>query len=449
MKITLSSKRIYALILIIALALSVVNTYLILDQRRALQDAAHDSTYDYVIFQDSGMYKAKNQASGAVDFTSANASLVIGQAIANGNSVYIKPGNYSLSSDVQVFNKKNAKIVGDGATIIGNGKKIILKGDNYAFSQNNVVSDLTIINGTLRIENSFGTTVSNMAFVNSSTALELANTETWSEGTKIENCRFVNSTESIVFRTPTGNATGSYASSKISRCFFSIFDNSVGIIVERLAEFSDSQLQDVRMWMGENGFIRNQTGLLVDGSMHQTLLSGVVFESFADYPEQLYAISLGETSITPPILAGGISFLGNWTARIYNPFNKWISGLGAVFKQENLNVPIGLNGQYGPTEHIQLRPLTIADFKPKIQVRGSFANNETVTVRFRLEFVDNVISRSVEKSFSNATTLWLDDDDILKMLPSQSIIWEILVDAKASSASTDAIVQISVYGITT
>ncbi len=448
MKITLS-KRVFALILVIALALSAVNTYLIFDLRRALEDAAHDSTYDYVIFQDGGMYKAKNQASGYIDFTSADASLVISQAIANGNTVYIKPGNYTLSSDVQVYNKKNAKLVSDGATIIGNGKKIVIKGDNYAFSQNNFVSGLTVINGTLRIENSFGTTVSNMAFVNSSTALELANTETWSEGTKIENCRFVNSRESIVFRTPTGNGTGSYASSEVSRCFFSIFDNSVGIKVEYLAEFSDSQLQDVRMWMGENGFIHNQTGLLVDGSMHQTLLSGVVFESFADYPEQLYAISLGETSITPPILAGGISFLGNWTARIHNPFNKWISGLGAVFKQENLNVPIGLNGQYGPTENIQLRPLTIADFKPKIQVQGSFANNETITVRFRLEFVDNVISQSVEKSFSNATTLWLDDDDILKMLPSQSLIWEILVDAKASSASTDAVVRISVYGITT
>ena len=447
MKITLS-KRVFALILVIALALSAVNTYLVFDLRRALEDAAHDSMYDYVIFQDGDMYKAKNQASGYIDFTSADASLVISQAIAKGNTVYIKLGSYILGADVQVCNKINAKIVGDGASIIGNGNKLIIRGDNWTCSQYNFISGLEIINGTLRIENSFGTTMSNMAFENCSTALELANTETWSEGTKIEDCRFVNSRESIVFKTPTGNGTGSYASSEIRRCFFNILDNSIGIKVEYLAEFSDSQLRNVRMWMGENDFIRNQTGLLVDGSMHQTLLSGVVFESFADYPEQLYGITLGETSITPPILEGGISFLGNWTARIHNPFNKWISGSGAVFKQENLNVPIGLIGQYGPTETIQLRPLTIADFKPKIQVQGSFANNETVTVRFRLEFVDNVISQSVEKSFSNATTLWLDNDDILKMLPSQSIICEILVDAKASSASTDAVVKISVYGIT-
>jgi hypothetical protein len=448
MKITLS-KRAFAVILVIALALSAVNTYLIFDLRRALEDAAHDSTYDYVVFQDGAVYKAKNQASGYIDFTSGDAAEVISGALAEGNTVYIKAGSYALHSDVQMCNKENAKLFSDGATITGNGKKLIIKGDNYASSQNNLVSGLTVVNGTLRIENSFGTTVSNMQFVDCSTALEVATSATWSEGTKIEDSRFINSTASIVFRTPTGNGTGSYASSEIRRCFFNIIDNSVGIIVESLAEFSDSQLQDVRMWMGENGFIRNQTGLLVDGSMHQTLLSGVVFESFADYPEQLYAISLGETSITPPILAGGVSFLGNWTAKIHNPFSKWISGFGAVFKQENLNIPVGLSEQYGVTREFHLRPYTISSFKPKIQVHGSFANNETITVRFRLEFVDNIISRSVEKSFTNSTTLWLSDDDMQRLFPSQSIIWAILVDAKASSASTDATVQVSFYGVTT
>jgi len=448
MKITLS-KRVFVIICAIALILSVSNTILILDLNRALQDAAHDSPYDYVVFQDGDAYKAKNQATGSVDVESGSASYVINQAIAKGNTVYVKPGNYPLASDVQVYNKENAKIVSDGASIIANGKKLIIKGDNYTRSQSNLLSGLTIINGTVRIENSFGTTISNMKFENCLTALELANTATWSEGTKIEDSRFINSTASIVFKTPISNGTGSYASSQISRCFFNLLDNSVGVRVEPLAEFSDSQLQDVRMWIGEYGFTHNQTGLRVDGSMYQTLLSGVVFESFADYPTDLYAISLGETSITPPILAGGVSFLGNWTARIHNPFSKYISGFSSVFRQENLNVPVGLSGQYGSTETIQLRPLTITSFKPKIQVQGNFANFETVTVRFRIEFVDNVISGSVEKSFSNSTTLWLSDDDVLSLFPSQSVIWAILVDAKASSASTDAVVQISIYGTAT
>src|SRR3972149_10787135 len=182
MTITLS-KRLLAITIAIALFLSALNTYLILEQNRVLQDAAHDSTYDYVIFQGGTTYKAVNQASGATDYVSDTASQVINQALANGNAVYIKPGNYTLTSDVQVYNKIKSKIVSDGATITGNGNKIIIKGDNYTFSQNNLVSGLTIINGTLRIENSFGTTVQDMAFVNCSTALELANTATWTEGT--------------------------------------------------------------------------------------------------------------------------------------------------------------------------------------------------------------------------------------------------------------------------
>jgi hypothetical protein len=445
MKITLC-KRVFAVILVIALALATVNTYLIFDLKRELEGAAQDATYDYVVFQDGDVYKAKNQASGYVDFTSSDAAEVLNGALAEGYTVYIKSGSYALRSDVHMYNKENAKIVSDDASIIGNGKTLIIKGDNYTNSQNNLVSGLTVINATVRIENSFGTTVSNMQFLDCSTALELANSATWTEGTKIEDLHFINSTTAIIFKTPTGNGTGSYASSEIHRCFFNLLDNSVGIVVERLAELSDSQLQNVRMWIGENGFTSNQTGLLLEGSMHQTLLYGVVFESFANYPTELYGMSLGETSITPPNLAV-ISFLGNWTAKIYNPFGKWISGAGAVFKQENVNIPVGLNGQYGVTQEFQLRPDTISSFKPEIQVQGSFANNETITVRIRLEFVDNIISESVVKTFSNSTTVWLSDNDMLRLLPSQSIIWAILIDAKASSASTDATVQFSLYGI--
>ena len=448
MKITLS-KRVFAVVLVIALVLAAVNTYLVFDLRRALEGAANDSLYDYVVFQDGNTCKAKNQRTSNVDFTSTDAAVVITQALAVGNTVYVQEGNYTLSSNIQVYNKKNAKIVGDGdVVIVGNGNKIDVRGDTYVSSQNNLVSGLTVKNGTLRIENSFETTVSNMVFVNCSTALEVANTDTWSEGTEIKDCRFADSVENIVFRTPTSNATGSYASSRVSRCFFNIAHDSVGIAVEEDAEFSDSQLQDVRLWMGEGGLTRNQTGLQVDGSMHQTLLLGVVFESFADYPDQMYAISLGETSVTPPIISG-VSFLGNWTAKVYNPHGKWISGVGSVFKQESLNIPLGLNRQYGEVREVQMRPSTISSFKPEIQVDGDFVYNETVTVRLRLEFLDNAVSPSVEKAFTNSTTLWLSDNDMLRLFPSQSIIWTILIDAKVNSASTDATVQVSIYGVTT
>jgi hypothetical protein len=452
MKLALS-KRVCAVICVVALLLSAVNLYLILvlqDKLNTVQRdySADDSIYGYVIFRDGDLCKAKNQSSGSVDFASADAATVISQAVAKGSLVYIKSGNYTLTVDVQVVNKRNARIVSDGATIIGNGKKLTIRGDNYSSSQYNLISGLKIVNGTVRIENSFGTTVSEMVFENCSTALEIANTETWSEGTTIDNVHFINSTESIAFRTPTGNATGSYASTEISRCFFNLLDNSVGINVERNAEYSDSQLLNSRLWLGENGE-NNQTGLLVDGSMFQTLISGVVFESFAAAPANLYAVVLDKNAVTPPTFDGGMSFLGNWTARIYNPYSKWIFGLGSVFRKENVNIPIGLSNQYGATENIHERPLTISSFTPKIRVTGNFANGETVTVRLRLEFLDNAISGSLEKSFTNSSTIWLDDDDLIKLFPSQNVIWAVLVDAKSNSAATDVVVQIDVYGTAT
>jgi hypothetical protein len=444
MKITLSN-RILMLIIVIALLLSTINTYIILGIRRDYR--ADDSIFSYVILQEESTYEAKNQASGLIDFSSPTASFVINEAVAQGSYVYIKSGVYPLASDVQILNKKSAKIISDGATIVGNGHNIIIKGDNYTTSQYNEVSGLNIVNATLRIENSFATIISDITIENSTVAIELDNTDTWTEGTRIDNIHFVNCIESIAFRTPTPNGTGSYASTEITRCFFNMLDNSVGINVEKKAEFSDSQLLNSRLWLGENGN-NNQTGLRVDGSMFQTLLSSVVFESFADTPENVYAIVVGENANPAPIIDAGVSFLGDWTARIYNPYNVWLSGTGSVFRRSE-SIPIGTSSQYGETVSIHLRPLTISSFKPKIQVQGNMAMGEMVTVRLRVEFVDNVISQNVEKTFTNTTAIWLTDDDILRLFPSQNIIWAILVDAKSTSASTSASANISIFGIAT
>jgi hypothetical protein len=197
--------------------------------------------------------------------------------------------------------------------------------------------------------------------------------------------------------------------------------------------------------MGDNGNT-NITGLKVGGTMSQTLLFGVVFESFTDSPNMLFAIDITETAIATPIIDGGVSFLGNWTARVHNPYNKWIYGVGSVFDRENQPVPIGVNNQYGANVTIVPKPLKIISFKPKIEVQGSFSQSEAITVRIRFEFVDNVFS-TVERVFSNSSTVWLSDDELLQLFPSQDVIWSIVVDAKSSSGSTDATVKISGYGL--
>jgi len=174
------------------------------------------------------------------------------------------------------------------------------------------------------------------------------------------------------------------------------------------------------------------------------LLFGVVFESFTSDPVDMYAIDLGPTCDPAPILSGGVSFLGNWTARVHTPYQTWVSSVGSIFDRENVAVPVGTNGQFGEPLSIQCRPLTVFSFKPKLDV--SFSGEQTVTVRIRIEYIDNVISPPVTRTFTNSSQIWLSDDEILQLYPSQNVIWEILVDAKTTAASTDAYVKVSGYG---
>jgi hypothetical protein len=438
--------RVIVVLLAAVLIVSTFNTYLIFSGTQSA-NRTNIVNYDFVLSIDGGNYNLKDVLTGYVSAQSDDASVPLNKALSEGKSVYLNPGTYTLTNDVEVTDKLNSKIAGDDATIIGNGKEIVIYGEDYTVSQYALVSGLTIINATIHIENAFATTIQNCKFINCTTGIEFTNTNTWSEYNKIVDCQFQNVTEGIAFRSPAGNATGSYSSSIIERCLFNLQDNSVGINVEPLAELSDSQLQTVRFWMGENGQNNNQTALKVNGSMYQTLLIGVVFESFTVDPIDIYAIDIGQTCNPAPTLDGGVTFLGSLTARIHNPHSIWLSSTDTAFSETNLSVMVGTSNQYGQTTTIQRRPLAIQDFKPKIDVAGNFADGQTVTLRIRLQYIDNSISLPFTAEFTNATSVWLTDDQLLTLYPSQNIIWAILVDAKTTVASTDATIQVSGYGV--
>jgi len=64
MRLTLS-KRVLLSICTVAIIISAVNSYLIFDLTRSLRDVARYSDYDYVIFQDGDIIRAKNLATGS------------------------------------------------------------------------------------------------------------------------------------------------------------------------------------------------------------------------------------------------------------------------------------------------------------------------------------------------------------------------------------------------
>jgi hypothetical protein len=424
--------------------------------------------YDYVIYRywdynnNVSVYLLKNGRNGTVEYNSTDASSVFNEAFNSGNTVFVKSDEYVLNSEVNIVNRKNARLDSDGATLNLNGNKITILGETYQNSQYDQISGLLLINGTVRIENSFFTTIANMIFENCSVAIELANTNTWTEGTKIDTVHFNDCNQGIVFRTNTSevmlgyNSTGSYGNTEITRAYFNQLDDSAAITVEQNAEFTNGLLQNVRIWIAEFGN-RNQTGLLlcVNSSMYQTLMDDVVFESFAKGDlgnASVYAVKMDLTNYGSPILQSGVSFLGSWTARIDNNYNNWILSDGSVFKEQNITVPVSPFQYPSKPTIIQMSPATIASFKPKINVQGNFSQNETVTVRFRLEFIDNVVtsdSNAIEKNFNNSIGFWLSDDDLIQLFPSQNMIYAILVDAKVTSAESNATVTIDLYGLTT
>jgi hypothetical protein len=414
--------------------------------------------YDCVIYRvwnyndNQSYYLAKNGKTGSVDLNSTNAAYVFNEAFLKFNSVYVKADDYNLTQNVYLTNKKNARLDSDGATLFMYGNKLVVSGKSFEYSENNQVSGLVVVDGTLRVQNSFRTTITNMIFENCTVGVELANTNTWTEATRLDTIHFDKCVQGLVFRTNTSdlqnNSTGSYGNTAVTRCYFNQLDNSVAITVEKNAEFTDSRLSDVRIWIGEFGRF-NQTGLLLYGSMYEAVMDGVVFESFATGSLDdalIYGMRIGQGSFQAPDLNSGVNFLGNWSARIYNP-EGWLYGTGGVFKLDNITIPLGL-GDYGEVKPIEIHPATIAAFTPKITVQGSFQNNETVTVRFRLDFIDNTVSPSVEKTFTGNGSVWLDNDDFLQLYCRPELIYSILVDAKASNA-TDAWVRVDVYGTMT
>ncbi|MEM3875314.1 MAG: hypothetical protein QXU45_09325 [Candidatus Bathyarchaeia archaeon] len=406
-------------------------------------------SYDYIIYSDLKNVIVKNGLTGFIDFTGENLSDAIQFALERkGLNIFIKLGQYNVSSNILLRNISNLRMVSDGAELRFNGGSIILQGEDYEKSMNNLIEGLTLINGSIIVENSFMTTIRECVFKDSDEGIVFLNTNTWTECSLIENCYFENVKRCIAFRTPINNGTESYANTEIKHCNFKLMrENSVAIHVEAKANFNEGLLQNIRIWLGHANET-NQIGILIEGSMLNTLLHNVVFESFSKAPNEIYGIKLGQQG-EPPILGQGVVFLGNLTKNIDNPFNRWLYGVGSCFKFENISIPIGLNNIYGNRSEItppKYLYFSMSTLHLKIQVTGKFSENETITVRLKLKSIDEAYSKDLTKTFNSNAIIWLDHEDLITIWPTMNMISSVILDAKTTEAFSDVKVYIWIYG---
>lgn len=414
------------------------------------RDVSYTEDYDYIVYLDAEKtIIVKNGATGHIAFTGWNFSQIMSYLLRNdGLKIFIKKADYDVSTNILWKNLKDVEIISDGARLNLNGNSLIIKGDFWEHSQHNSIEGLKIINGSVILENSFMVTVKDCTFMNAEEGIVLSNTNGWTECTKIIDCYFENIGKSIVFRTPSENGTSSYANTEIKRSYFQLVrENSLGLHVEPSADFNEGLIQNVRFWMGA-GAEHNQIGILVEGSMLNTLMQDVVFESFANNPQSIYGIALGKNS-DPPILGHGIVFCGNLTGRIDNPHGKWLYGSSGSFKTEKIAVPLGINNAYGEPKEIGAVPyvsLALSSLNVKVQVEGNFSAEETVYIRLRFKFIDDSFSKHLEMRFNETGTKWLSNDDLLDIWPTRTIVSSLVVDAKTTAYTSNISVIVSAYG---
>jgi hypothetical protein len=391
--------------------------------------------YDYLLSSRESRYYVKSGVNGTQMLVTTEFSEAFQYALDNGRVVIISSGSYVLNSDITIKNKSNIVLDGFGAVLNLNDHSISVLSNHYANNSNNQIRNFVVINGTFRFENSFKATVENMFFADCESAIEIANTDTWSEATKLENIYWENCQTALTFKTPSGNATASYENTALDRCYINLYqNNSVGIMVEKDAEVANSQWTNMRIWLHANKN-QTQTGLSLEGSMSDTLLSDVVFESFGD--GTIYGIYLGSNSETGFSLGEGTSFLGTFDARIKNPEGKWVYGAVSVFKEEE-TIP------FGESVIIQRYPLTIGSFDAFITIEN-LVEGEEVTVKLNLNFIDHT-SNFITLNFVGDTTYWLTEQDLYKLYPPQNVIWNIEANAQTNLLISQTKVSIGVIG---
>ena len=392
------------------------------------QQSLTQQEYDFLIYKQNktstdssfSKYFVKSGLNGAEIFEMPKFSDALVYALEKGNSVILSFGTYELHSDVVIEKKSNMILDGQGSIINQNGFSISFISDSHENNTNNQIQNFIIRNGTIRLENSFRATLQNMVFQDCKSAIEISNTNTWSEATKLENIYWENCQTGLTFKTPTNNGTGSYENTALDRCYFNLHrNNSVAIMIEQRAEVSNSLWTDMRIWLHA---INNQTqtGLHLEGAMTETQLNDVIFESFGN--GTIYGIYIGEHSITGVSPGAGTTFIGTFTARISNDQGRWILGKPSIFKIET-----ELNSTQNNAK-IQRDPLTISNFDAFINITD-FGENEEIIFQIKLNFIDHtdssIVINSTDKKLIEGKPYWLTKEDMYELYPSQNMVWNI------------------------
>ena len=406
------------------------------------------STVTYLIEKSSdGCYQAVRY-DGKVVCRNVDASIVMQYAIDHlpeeGGTIAVREGIYTGSKDVLIVNRSHISIIGRGA--IFNESMVLRSEENLGFDNEITGLHFKGTDAGIRLENVFQTRIRDCSFNGCDVGIELANTRKWTEFTKIENVYFNNCRRSIVFRTPLPSAEKDYLNTMLDHVAIELRKKGdVGIEVEFNATVGDSVFSNLKIWFHND----NQSGIRWNGPGNGTVIIKPAFESFVHNPQNLYAIVLlKHANCSPYILRP--SFIGEFKARVYNEYAKWVYGLGGAFRNEisteKGEINIGTDNKYGETVTGMENRFGTGLIDPHIliEINGAFQEGEVILVKVIFEYLDNS-EDLVELNFTSPGKYSLSEWNTYELLPSCNSIFAIKVQVKTNKISTNVNVTIKAY----
>jgi len=116
-----------------------------------------------------------------------------------------------------------------------------------------------------------------------------------------------------------------------------------------------------------------------------------------------------------------------------------------TFKKTGAGVPVGTDNAYGSAQKITTKSGIVLWFNLRINVGGTFATEETVTVKVEAVFADGT-TRSIEKAYTATASEWLTTDELYTLFLGDNTIRYLNVYAKSDQASTSVTVDVDVFG---
>jgi len=118
-----------------------------------------------------------------------------------------------------------------------------------------------------------------------------------------------------------------------------------------------------------------------------------------------------------------------------------------AFKATAQSVEIGVNSAYGVATELSPIAGAFSSFKLKMDIGGTFATGEVITVKVECVWIDGTTS-FIEKAFTTIGIQWLTDDDILSLWKSGNSCARVNVYAMTDQASTAATCSVDILGMT-